>query len=316
MRYFFGLFLLQLFTIAAVAQSKIKSVVQFSDSVQAAGLLGAQDAFTNAWSAFDIQARLGNATGDKLELLQFCKSQARNWTQQEVETLGAVLEFLDKQVEKLEWHLPLSEPLIFVKSTGLEEGGTTCYARAHYIVIKALDTNPDLEMLAAVIARELFHVLAFRNPKMRMDLYAIIGFKQIRSIAYPNSIKHLRITTSGTLSTDAFITLLHEGNKVDCLMLQYAGEPYVGGNSTQYLQVGFFILSEGHHKEVVLEAGAPVIYNLQDVIGFFEQVGLNSRYNIHPQEILAANFLTALRRTSLVPDPQIVQQISSYFQKQ
>ena len=62
-------------------------------------------------------------------------------------------------------------------------------------------------------------------------------------------------------------------------------DPVRGGEFFDYLQLGLLVRTE---------PGAALsterVVGLQQVTGFFEQVGQNTQYVIHPEEILADNF--------------------------
>jgi hypothetical protein len=307
-----------LFVMTSVAQTNtpLQSSAVFADSLMSAQLLQKQDDFTESWSAFDIQARLNNSGADKFMLLKYCAEQARNWTAQELDQLQLALEFLDQRITKLNWKLPLPEKIQFVKTTGLEEGGAAGYTRSNFIVLKAFDDLPNLENLSALIAHELFHIISRHNPEVRKDLYALIGFKTMAPIAYPRSLQHLRITNPDATQTDCYITLLHEGDKVDCMMLLYASDVFSGGSFFQYLKIGFAKLTPDHQIAMDLTTNAPIIYEHKELMGFFEQVGRNTRYTIHPEEILADNFLMALMQSENVPSPHILEAITKKFKQQ
>ena len=50
----------------------------------------------------------------------------------------------------------------------------------------------------------------------------------------------------------------------------------------------------------------PVLANLTDVSGYFEQIGNNTEYIIHPEEILADNFVILINKKKNVQNPTIV----------
>lgn len=306
------------FVMVAHAQTNnaLQSRIVFADSLTSAHLLQTQDDFTDSWSAFDIHARLNNSGADKFMLLNYCAQQARTWTKEEEAQIQLALEFLDHRIEKLHWNLPLPEKILLVKTTGLEEGNAAGYTRANYIVLKAFDGLPNLEDLTGLIAHELFHIISRHNPELRKELYALIGFKTMAPVAYPQNMRHLRITNPDATQTDCYITLLHEGNKVDCMMLLYASDVFSGGNFFQYLKIGFAKLTPDHQIAMDLATNMPIIYDYKDLMGFFEQVGRNTRYTIHPEEILADNFLMVLMQSENPPSPHILEAITEKFKQQ
>ena len=53
----------------------------------------------------------------------------------------------------------------------------------------------------------------------------------------------------------------------------------------------------------------PVLASPEEVSGFFEQVGRNTKYVIHPEEILADNFALLILDEHNVPSPEILQKM-------
>jgi hypothetical protein len=59
-------------------------------------------------------------------------------------------------------------------------------------------------------------------------------------------------------------------------------------------------------KKASLANGEPRLYRVREVSGFFEQIGRNTRYIIHPEEIMADNFSLMLFGGTL-SNPEIVE---------
>jgi hypothetical protein len=54
---------------------------------------------------------------------------------------------------------------------------------------------------------------------------------------------------------------------------------------------------------------SPRLVDVRKVSGFMEQVGKNTRYIIHPEEILADNFVLLILEERNVPSPDIINKI-------
>jgi hypothetical protein len=66
-----------------------------------------------------------------------------------------------------------------------------------------------------------------------------------------------------------------------------------GGEFFQYLQLALLLVetpADTSAPRVLYDLRGPRLVGLQQVSGFFEQVGRNTEYIIHPEEILADNF--------------------------
>jgi hypothetical protein len=80
--------------------------------------------------------------------------------------------------------------------------------------------------------------------------------------------------------------------------------------------VGFLQVTGDPVREVVISEGKPAIYTMQEDSGFFEQVGNNTRYIIHPEEILADNFSYAVLGKTGLPNQEIVEEMKGMMQKE
>jgi len=83
------------------------------------------------------------------------------------------------------------------------------------------------------------------------------------------------------------------------------------------LNIGFLrlVLSTDGTAEAVVTDSGPVIYNMKEVSTFAEQVGENTKYIIHPEEIMADNFAFAVLGHQDLPDQKIVDNIREILKK-
>lgn len=279
--------------LSASAQG-LAEVMQFASEAEAQRLLAAEDQFTQALSPFDVQSRLGDAKGSKEELMRFMVSQARAFNAQEREALQRAAERIDALSAARAWSLNFPDTVFMVKTTGAEEGGAAGYTRGNYIVLKESALAGPIEDLVHLLAHEAFHILSRHNTKLRQKLYQVIGFTVVDPIAL-GPIEQQRITNPDAPQTDAVINLENRaGEALRCLMLTYTQEDYTGGSFFKYLKVGFLLVD--NKNEVVYRQGKAIILGFKEVArSFYGQVGQNTNYLIHPEEILAENFVLALK---------------------
>ena len=93
------------------------------------------------------------------------------------------------------------------------------------------------------------------------------------------------------------------------MIVLYSKQDYEDGEFFKYLNVGFLALEGESTKEIHYKEGKPEIFSIQEVKGFFEQIGQNTQYIIHPEEIIADNFAFALQNKSDLPNLEIVDEI-------
>ena len=98
--------------------------------------------------------------------------------------------------------------------------------------------------------------------------------------------------------------------KVCNLLLTFAeryGVPYDGKTLFDYLKVGLVPLNGDFVP--VQKAGKTIIYALDEAEDFYTQVGKNTNYLIHPEEIMADNFAFTLIGKKDLANPEIIQNV-------
>ncbi len=289
--------------------------VRFASIDKANALLTQEDAFTESWSPFDIDSRMHKPNSTREELFEYIAKQTREWTEKEKNELISIFEEVDKQIENQGFKIDFPEEIYFVKTTTKEEGGAEGYTRGNYIVLKDDIISQPTGDLKKLVVHELFHVLTRNNPEFRKEMYAIIGFNLMNDVAYPENLKSHRITNPDAPQTDSYIDLNVDEASKSCMMILYANQDYSGGDFFKYLNVGFLCLKGDTLKTIAYKNDKPVIYTMSQVSGFFEQVGKNTQYIIHPEEILADNFAFAILGTTGLPNQEIVNKIKEKLQE-
>jgi hypothetical protein len=85
-----------------------------------------------------------------------------------------------------------------------------------------------------------------------------------------------------------------------------------GGEFFEYLQFQFLVVEKSGGSQIfkaLCERSSPRLAGLQGVSGFMEQVGRNTDYIIHPEEILADNFALLVLSEHKVASPEILQKM-------
>lgn len=288
--------------------------VKFASVEKSRELLTQEDDFTRSWSQFDIDSRCGKQNASKEELFKIISKEVKPWNTEEESKIISILQNIDSQIKSQGFKIDYPEEIYFVKTSGKEEGGAEGYTRSNYIVLKlGVDSN---EFLEKIIIHELFHVLTRNNPEFREEMYKIIGFNLMMPVEYPEELKKYRITNPDASQTDSYISVNVENNELECMMILYSKKDYDGGDFFKYLEIGFLSLKgDSNKKSVEYKNGNPVIYSFSEVNGFFEQVGDNTGYIIHPEEILAENFVLAIQNELEVPDQFIIKEIQEKLKK-
>ena len=244
-------------------------------------------------------------------MLEFISEQVLPWTETEKEKLNSIINKISKKIEKNGFNLNLPDTVYLVKTTAKEEAEAEGYTRANYIVLKSDILTRSKDEIENTLTHELFHILTRNDSNFREKVYQIIGFNLCNEIAYPSSIANLRITNPDAPQNDSYIRLKKGNEYIDCSMILYSKKEYSSGSFFEYINVSFLVLDGDETKKIKLINGKPVILSFREVDNFFEQVGRNTQYIIHPEEILAENFVYAINNEKNLPDQKIVNDLIS-----
>lgn len=282
---------------------------RFATKEEAATAFRRMDRFTKSLSPFDLQSRLDQAEPTLEDLLDFAAEQALPWTAEQKVKLTVAIESLEERLRPL--NLPLPETVFLVQTTGKVEANAA-YCRGNAIMLpgKVVDSPRPLVPL---LAHELFHVLSSHNPKVRYQLYEIIGFKACPPIELSGELASRKITNPDAPQLDCVIRIDVEGKTRPATPFLWAKSAYVPGagkNFFDYMQFHLLVL-ERHgdvFRPVLRNDGQPwfVSPNRGD---FYWNIGTNTGYIIHPEEVLADNFKALVLKTPNLPTPRITQEM-------
>jgi hypothetical protein len=304
---------------APQAQTRIasRSVVEFAAVKQGREILGSVDDYVSRMGPFDRMLRLKTArTVTEREFLDFAMDNVLPWSAEEKARVGAIVASLAGELEKLD--APFPARVLLVKTSGREEEGVA-HTRANAVVLSQRGLGATDEELAGLLAHELFHVLTRRDHALRARAYGIIGFHLCPEIKLPPRLAPIRITNPDAPVNDAFIEVISEGKPVHVMPVLLSRspkfDPAIGRGIVDYWMLKLLVLEPAHasgRMRPVLRDGEPVLLAVSAVSGFSEQVGRNTGYIIHPEEILADNFSLMVTGRS-AESPEILCKLRELF---
>jgi len=286
------------------------TTAHFATQSEGRQILTAKDEFIQRLGPFDRSARMktDKAVSEE-EFLQFVGRNVIDWTQAEMQKVQAAIEAIQPLLRELPLSLPRS--VQFVRTTGAEEG-TAAYTQGTAIVLPKEDLAKSPRELQKLICHELFHVLSRHNPELRERLYRTIGFTKCNEVELPPELQRRKITNPDAPRNDYYIRLQVDGRQ--CCVVPLLLSPVEkydverGGEFFAYIKLQFLVMEKeiGSNKlKIVFDGPSPKVVGMERVAGFFEQVGRNTNYIIHPEEILADNFAILVLGGDKVPSPEI-----------
>jgi hypothetical protein len=294
------------------------SQIQFATVEEGKAALEKRDAFVNSLSRFDKQARLNTSKQVSTEqFLEFAASNVLAWSDDDTRKLASVIEKIRPKLRGLA--LPFPKTIQLVHTTGKEEGGAAyCRGNAIILPIKVMSRSP--KQLEHLLTHELFHVLSSHNPTLRQKLYAIVGFQPCGEVAVPESFVNRKITNPDAPKIDHAITLLVNGEKQQAVPILYASvenyDPTSGKSFFSFLEFRLMLVAENGNQTLPLTRdNEPVLVDARKLPAYFEQIGRNTGYIIHPEEILADNFVHLVNEKENLRTPRIVEEMRKALAK-
>lgn len=285
----------------------------FASPEEGREILQTRDGFIRRLSPFDRSARLKtDREVSESEFLNFVAGKVIEWDSADRERVEQAFDRIRPALG--EYPLNWPESVHFVHTTGEEEGGAA-YTRGKAVILPRTRLDRSPEELAQLVAHELFHILSRHDRDTRDRLYRVIGFERCPEVELPTSLARRRITNPDAPVNAHRIRVRHEGRPYWAIPVLYSSseryDPLQGGSFFKYLQ--FRLLLETLEDEAVAaSAGSPPrLVEVKEVSGFFEQIGRNSSYIIHPEEILAVNFALIVTGETEFPSPEVAAGIRS-----
>jgi hypothetical protein len=276
-----------------------------------------RDDYVRQMSPVDRQIRLQterDVSAD--EFLAFVASHVQPWSPGDIDGIAPLVEALRDKLSA--WKLRLPPVVLLVKTDGREEAGAA-YCRGAAIVLPANMIAGGPPTLARVLPHEVFHVLSSHNPQLREALYQIIGFRACNEVLLPEGLRQRKITNPDAPINDHYLTVEQDGARVEVMpVLLSKAERYEtarGGHLFSYLDFKLLVLdSDGTSRRAALRDGRALLLEPASVPGFAQQVGANTKYMIHPEEIMADNFVFLINGRIDLPTPRIVAEMGRVLQ--
>ena len=286
-------------------------------------LVSTRDTFIGALSRFDRQVRLqtdGEAT--EAALLEFLAREVVAWDDAatgndpvEATTRTLITQSIERLRPKLEsFRIPLPKTVLLVQVSGKEEANAA-YTRGTAIMLpkpRIQKMKPDA--LDRLLLHELFHVLSRNAPELRRDLYRIIGVHVCDPMALPPAMADLKLTNPDAPLIDCRIELTDDGEACWAAPILYSSSATYDAVKKpplfQYLTFRLMKLEEHDGRwRPLLKVGEPILIDPAQSKSFADQIGQNTKYIIHPDEVLADNFVFLVMQTEKLPSPEIIERM-------
>lgn len=284
--------------------------------------MGQADEFVQSMTAVDRQLRMGTRTApSEATYLQFVRQQVIPWKEEEAERITAAARLLGERLASPGSAFPPSlwpNEILLVQTTGREEGGAA-YCRGKKVVVlphRLIDQPPD--NLARLLCHELFHILSRQSSDRQERLYAILGFQRVDTVPLPVDLATRKLTNPDAPQINCIVNLLQgETEQTYCPVLLARKEAYDSPPTNGLFgELEFRLMRVRQSEEGWRAASHPRPDSASDLFApeqlpdYKRRIGRNTGYVIHPEEVLADNFVHFVFKTSELPDAWIVQKLA------
>jgi hypothetical protein len=266
------------------------SVILLMDSSSAASINILPDAYVKELSPFDLAIRLDKSpvglTHD--DYLMRAASDSRDWPQDEQEQLRKAFGSIDSFAKASGAKLHLPDTVMMIKSTCSAEFGAEGYTRGNRIML-----NTSAEPISLhIVAHELWHVISRLNERVRNDAYTVFHFRKCNNIEYKAAMNGRVITNPDCPFIANYVTVKKDGKSWDVAPVLYSKDDYAPGYvMMEHVNIGLLAFTgDDSHKKPLMKDGQPVILELDNTPDFLTQVGANTQYVLHIEEIAAEHF--------------------------
>lgn len=224
-------------------------------------------------------------------------ASVQEWQAEELKQVKAVFEEAYALCSQITPDL-FPENLQLILTNGTEENNAF-YTRDAAIIIP----RPNLQMMQyekgktqflQTMIHEVFHVYSRLNPDKQRQLYELIGYEKIENLDIGAFLQNRKLTNPDGVDYRFKINVVKpDGTAIPAILMIYSKHSeFTPENGTffKYLAYDFFEIEKTKEDGwQVKEGNKPTPIPINKVSGFREQVGNNTDYVIHPDEILADN---------------------------
>jgi hypothetical protein len=290
--------------------------VHFATPEQGKSRLAKNDAYIKGLSPFERAAKILKAGSVSTEdYIDFIGAQTLEWDENDKAKLKKIIQIASSELAPYARHIP--PDIYLIKTTGKDEGAAP-YTRGVSIVLPNRTVRQSAKGLERLFYHELFHIISRKNTKLRDELYALIGFHPCGVVSLPDNLMPRRISNPDAPVVEHCIMVTENDmpHWVAPVLFSRIPEydPKLGGTFFRYLEMRLMAIDRDTAKPI-LRDDKPVMFQPREVEGFFEQIGNNTSYILHPEETLANNFVFLITKKQGLANPEIPEKIGGVLLK-
>lgn len=247
-----------------------------------------------------IQMKTSQADDSRTEQLKSYKKMLQDdlqaFSKEETKTVEKIFAKALEMCYKIDPKMQLPE-ILLIKTKGAYYGPSVYYTRDNSIVIPApmlkLDASGENIGFLRTMLHEIFHVYSRYNKDKRDALYQRIGFERLPNLALSEFLKERVLYNPDGVDLRYAITVKDQnGRSFKAIPAIYSKHKTYRKEVPAFFSYLTFQLFEiGDRAGMWSVKNKDVGYSVDEISGFWEQIGENTRYIIHPDEVCADNFV-------------------------
>jgi len=265
------------------------------------------DGFFDFLSIADMSIQMKKADmpasgGESKELYQaMLKNEMLEFESEEKAFMQEVFISAKSAIDKMNPKL-YPEKIELLKSKTNHFGPSVYYTREEAIILpENIFEVPSVSTQMPIMLHEIFHILSRYNDDFRDKMYALIGFEKYEEdLVLPKYVQDRLLTNPDGARRDYAIHLKNEKGEVQRALPLILTKKVRYDESMpsffDYLNFDLFPLIKISENQVTLglnQKGESSL-SLEHNADFFKLIKDNTQYIIHPDEILADNFMMAI----------------------
>jgi hypothetical protein len=274
------------------------SVIELISGEQAIQQIRKKDDFVNNLSSFDLHSRTHSPSASLEDYFDFVAKHILPWDEAFVQCMTSTIDNINTTcLDRLKL-LTFPSPMFVILTDGKDENDAAYCRNENVIIIPQVMIRSG--QIRTVLVHELFHIWSKWTPNLgiRDEIYASIGYNKIpveTPLKFPADLYPMKITNpDAPIVMRYYINLKKQndetGKTYKCTPILHASQPFDVDVSTSffhYLVATTLILDDETYEPLQPLEYLP--YN--EASNFFDQIGNNTEYIIHPEEISAENFV-------------------------
>lgn len=233
------------------------------------------------------------------EYRTFLKTEVLNFSKEETDFCQDIFNEIHPQLLAIHPDI-YPDNLQLIKLKGNHYGPGAFYTRERAILIpQGVLKEKQRASFYETMLHEIFHIYSRYHPEKRRALYALIGFKKLNDsdiLSLDASLKNRLLLNPDGIDMGYAIALTEANTSFSAVPVLAANEMgFVSEKPVffDYLNFNLYPIQPSHNDtiKVLSQTDGSSRLDLNEVKGFYEQIQKNTDYIIHPDEILADNFI-------------------------